>query len=125
MLIDYYFKWWYEMFVDYKEVGRRIAKRRKELKLKQSEVNELADLSDKYLSNIETGKSIPSIDVLMRICEAIQTTPDSILVGSTKRAVSSEKSEIFSEKFSTLSERNQKLVIHFMDWIAEEEKNNN
>lgn len=113
------------MFVDYKEVGRRIAKRRKELKLKQSEVNELADLSDKYLSNIETGKSIPSIDVLMRICEAIQTTPDSILVGSTKRAVSSEKSEIFSEKFSTLSERNQKLVIHFMDWIAEEEKNNN
>lgn len=113
------------MFVDYKEVGRRIAKRRKELRLKQSEVNELADLSDKYLSNIETGKSIPSIDVLMRICEAIQTTPDNILIGSTKSVVSSEKSKIFLEKFSMLSEKNQKLVIHFMDWIAEEEQNHN
>lgn len=113
------------MFVNYKEVGKRIAQRRKELKLKQCEVNELADLSDKYLSNIETGKSIPSIDVLMRICEAIQTTPDRILLGTTKNVISSEKSEVFSEKFAALSEKNQKMVLHFMDWIAEEEKNNN
>ena len=41
------------MDLDYKEIGKRIALRRKELGLKQSEVEERADLSQKYLSNIE------------------------------------------------------------------------
>ncbi len=111
------------MFVDYKEVGRRIALRRKDLKLKQSDVNELADLSDKYLSNIETGKSIPSIDVLMRICAAIRTTPDKILLGSGEYSAPQEEAQVFYEKFSRLSKKNRRLVIHFMDWIAEEENN--
>ena len=42
------------MYVDYKEVGKRIAARRKSLGLKQNAVNEAAGLSDKYLSNIKT-----------------------------------------------------------------------
>lgn len=35
------------MFVDYTEVGKRITKCRKELGMKQRQVNELAELSDK------------------------------------------------------------------------------
>ena len=70
------------MYVDYKELGKRIAKRRKELGLKQRQVNEMAELSDKYLSNIETARSIPSIDVLMRICGVLKVTPDYLLLGS-------------------------------------------
>ena len=72
------------MYVDYKEVGRRIASRRKELGLKQNKVNEMAGLSDKYLSNIETARSIPSIDVLMKICNSLDTTPDYLLIGTTE-----------------------------------------
>ena len=60
------------MYVDYKELGKRIAARRKALGLKQYQVNEMAELSDKYLSNIETARSIPSIDVLMKICDALE-----------------------------------------------------
>ena len=54
------------MYVDYKDLGKRIAKRRRELGLKQYQVSERAGLSDKYISCIETAKSIPSIDVLVR-----------------------------------------------------------
>ena len=49
------------MEINYEEIGKRIARRRKELGLKQSEVEEKADLSQKYLSNIERSISIPSI----------------------------------------------------------------
>ena len=45
------------MELDYTEIGRRIARRRKKLHLKQSDVEERADLSYKYLSNIERGIS--------------------------------------------------------------------
>ncbi|MCM1333530.1 MAG: helix-turn-helix domain-containing protein [Bacteroides sp.] len=70
------------MYVDYKELGARIAARRRELGLKQYQVSERAGLSDKYISCIETARSIPSIDVLMRICDALETTPDLLLLGA-------------------------------------------
>ena len=44
------------MYTDFKEIGRRIAARRKELGLRQGYVNEDAGLSDKYLSNIENAR---------------------------------------------------------------------
>ena len=73
------------MKLDYKEIGRRIARRRKQLGLKQAAVEELADLGDKYLSSIETGKSIPSTEVIMRLALALDTTPDEFLVGTARR----------------------------------------
>ena len=38
---------------------------------KQSEVEEKADLSYKYLSNIERSVSIPSLEVIMRLAAAL------------------------------------------------------
>ena len=51
------------MYMDYTEIGRRIAQKRRKLLLTQAEVEAKADLSPRYLSNIERGRSIPSIDV--------------------------------------------------------------
>ena len=52
------------MELDYKMIGKNIAKRRKALKLKQSEVEEKADIGYKYLSSIECGRTIPSTEVM-------------------------------------------------------------
>lgn len=46
------------MELDYSEIGKRIARRRKELGLKQTEVCERAGINDKYLSCIERATSI-------------------------------------------------------------------
>ena len=47
------------MKLDYKEIGRRIAHRRKQLGLKQATVEEMADIGEKYLSCIERATSTP------------------------------------------------------------------
>lgn len=70
------------MDLNYQEIGRRIARRRKKLGLKQSVVEERAGISYKYLSSIECGYSIPSIEVIMRLAIALDTTPDEFLVGT-------------------------------------------
>lgn len=67
------------MDLDYAMIGKRIARRRKQLGLKQAEVEELADIGNKYLSNIERGISIPSTEVIMRLAIALDTTPDAFL----------------------------------------------
>lgn len=73
-----------KMKIDYGLMGKRIAKRRKEMKMKQNVLAEKAEISNNYLSNIENGKSIPSLDVLMTICDCLNTTPDTILIGTAK-----------------------------------------
>ena len=72
------------MNLDYKEIGRRIAKRRKKLNLKQAVVEERADIGYKYLSSIERGLSIPSLEVVMRLAKDLDTTPDEFLVGTSR-----------------------------------------
>ncbi len=108
------------MYVDYKEVGKRIAARRKALGLKQSAVNEAAGLSDKYLSNIETARSIPSIDVLMRICAALDTTPDQILLGCVKEKEKANMNRLIIEKLDDLSGTKQNLVYKFIEILETE-----
>lgn len=107
------------MYVDYKEVGKRIATRRKSLGLKQSKVNEMAELSDKYLSNIETARSIPSIDVLMRICKALNTTPDYILLGATKNDDDLDTNILALEKLKKFSGKKKKIIYKFIDTLDE------
>ena len=108
------------MQVDYVALGKRIAKRRRALGLTQVQVNEAAGLSDKYLSNIETARSIPSIDVFMRICEALSVTPDYLLTGTLIKE-NADLSGIITDKMKSLSDKELKLLDSFADWIIENE----
>ena len=72
------------MELDYSEIGKRIARRRKELGLKQIEVCERAGINDKYLSCIERATSLPSLEVVLPLALALDTTPDEFLTGSNR-----------------------------------------
>ena len=109
------------MYVDYKEVGKRIAARRKALGLKQRHVNEMAELSDKYLSNIETARSIPSIDVLMRICSVLKTTPDELLIGAVTNRAEADLDPAICQKIAALDQKKKHFLYSFIDWLAENE----
>ena len=66
----------------YTEMGRRIKLRRKELKIKQSEMAEALNVSNNHISSIETGKQKPSLDIFISICEYLNVTPDYLLLGA-------------------------------------------
>ena len=101
--------------IDFELVGKRIAHRRKELKLTQWEVEEIADITQKYLSNLERASSGLSIDVLMCLCEALQVTPDYLLLGSTGYT-NPDANEIES-RVERMSPKQRGLALSLMDWI--------
>lgn len=107
------------MYINYKEVGKRIAKRRNCLGLKQAEANEMAELSDKYLSHIENARTVPSIDVLMKICSVLDTTPNHILLGTIENP--NNISENTLQKIKLLSEKQQNLLSAFIDILVEQD----
>lgn len=106
------------MYVDYKEVGKRIAAKRKELGLKQWQVNEMAGLSDKYLSNIERATSVMSVDVLMKLCHVLKTTPDYLLLGTTADSSPADYEQHLKHILCTMTPEKMKLVMSFIDWIS-------
>lgn len=108
------------MEIDYAQIGKRIAKRRRELGLKQRQVNEMTNLSDKYLSNIERASSIMSIDVLLRLCGALDITPNEILLGNNSQKEEDddeEKAEIINI-LSSLSPRQTDYALNFLKWLS-------
>lgn len=72
------------MDLDYTEIGKRVARRRKELGLRWVQVCEQAGINDKYLSCIGCATSIPSLEVIMKLALALETTPDEFLTGTVR-----------------------------------------
>ena len=107
------------MELDYQEIGRRIARRRKQLKLKQAETEERAGIAYKYLSNIERGVSIPSTEVIMRLSLALETTPDEFLVGTVRKQ--DERWKDVAEQLRTLNAKQLKLIESLIPWALEQE----
>lgn len=107
------------MNLDYSEIGRRIAKRRKQLNLKQSIVEERADIGYKYLSSIERGFSIPSLEVIMRLAKALDTTPDEFLVGTAR--VRGEAWRNTAEYLRTMNEKQLEMADSFLRWLLEQD----
>jgi transcriptional regulator with XRE-family HTH domain len=110
------------MGIDYEALGKRIAKRRKVLNLTQEDVAEAAGLSNNFISNIENNYSIPSIDSLLRICEAIDTTPNYLLLGSVSYSDAEEdlRNKI-SERLRLCSQKKLRMIERFVTWIIDED----
>lgn len=106
------------MELDYAEIGKRIARRRKELGLKQAEVCEKAEINDKYLSCIERAASIPSLDVVMRLAFALDTTPDEFLIGSTRRE--DDQWRDVAELLRNMNTKKLDLAKSFLSWLSEQ-----
>jgi len=105
--------------IDYKELGERIAKRRKVLNLTQDDVAEATGLSNNHISNIENNHSIPSIETLLKLCEALNITPDYLLLGIFRHTNDSLLSRI-NQKIKLCDEKKQELVDHFITWLVDE-----
>ena len=106
------------MDLDYSEIGKRIANRRKQLKLKQAEVEEKADIGYKYLSNIERGLSIPSTEVIMRLAMALETTPDEFLVGTARNT--GERWRGVAELLRDMDEKQLALAGSLLAWLRQQ-----
>ena len=62
-----------------RDIGSRIRDARKERKLDQADLAEKLNISMSHMSDIENGRTNFSIEVFMRITEALQVSADALL----------------------------------------------
>ncbi len=104
------------MQLDYTIIGKNIARRRRKLGFTQAEIEEKADLGQKYLSQIERAKSIPSIEVVMRLAAALDTTPDEFLVGAARNE--NEEWRSVAELLRKMDGKQLDLARSFLTWLT-------
>ena len=67
------------MNIDYQTLSKRISDLRRKKGLTQESLAEKTELSSNYISHIENSRSIPSLETLMKLCSALDITPDEVL----------------------------------------------
>ena len=65
--------------MDFKAGGRNLQRIRKQRKLTQEQLAELVGCTANTISRIECGSLFPALDTVITLCNALNTTADSIL----------------------------------------------
>lgn len=108
------------MTIDYELLGKRILQLRKSKNWTQEKLAEKSDLSNNYISNIENSYSIPSLETLMKLCSALDTTPDAILLG-TKIDTRDYLNDDISERISLCTPKQKRFILAMIDRLQKEE----
>ena len=82
------------MAIDYEKLGKRIKHFREQKGISQDELGNLVWVNNVHISNIETGKKAPSIDLLIELANALGISTEDLLVDSLIHSVSTADSEI-------------------------------
>ena len=81
------------------EIGQRITARRKQLRMTQEELSEMAGVTSQTISNAELGKKGLRPENIIRLCSAMEISPDYLLLGR----ISEDDMSVLNRKVSQLS----------------------
>lgn len=68
--------------INYTLVGRRLRTARKKREFTQERLAEMAEISPQHCSGIETGAAKVSLPALIKLCNALDITPNEVLMDS-------------------------------------------
>ena len=101
------------------DLAKRLLKIRKEKKLSQQQVAEIAGVHFTNVGKYERAEAVPSADVFNRIAKALEVSPDYLLNGNIQDKAKSNIKDvdllIQFEKVEKLSEKKKILVKEFLD----------
>ena len=84
------------LIFNFDKIGNKLLIIRKKAGMTQSEVAEIAGLSDRTYADIERGSVNMRIETILRICKALNITPDEILT-EENLSLTEEQSELLEQ----------------------------
>lgn len=99
-------------------IGENIKKERLKKGYTQAVLAEKADISTVHVSHIETGSVRMSLESLLNLCNALDTTPDYLLMGEYKISHARAKS-MLTEKLKDLTPDENRLLVEMADVLKE------
>ncbi len=110
------------MQVDYLLLGKRLAELRKKRGLTQERLAQSIDVTSIYISHIETCRSIPSLETVVKLCDALEVTPNELLLGIGVCS-SNYLSDDILQKLEQCTPAERRLISGFLDLLQAEREN--
>ena len=92
---------------------------RKKKGLTQSKLAEKAEISNNYVSNIENSHSIPSLETLVKICVALEITPNDLLLNISTESVNYSNNDI-ADLLGQCSSKEKRYIKGFIKVLISE-----
>ena len=92
-------------------IGNNLYKFRKSIGLTQAEVAEKADLSDRTYADIERGSVTMRVGSLLKICSALNITPNDILVSDSDPIITEKE---FVSLLKSCSSKEKETVLKLL-----------
>lgn len=99
-------------------IGKNIQRTRVNKGLTQAKLAEKVEVSINHISRIETGSGTMSLDSLIAISNALETTPDYLLMGEYN-ITPDRAALIISEKFQNLTQDEIAYILESVDLFQE------
>lgn len=111
--------------MDYKRLGKRLKEERlrKNGGMTQEQLAEITCLSSVFISHLETGTAKPSLESLVKICNALEITPDLLLYDSLYKSTEYIKDEI-AGLLKNCNESSLRLITKLIKSVLEEQESN-
>ena len=98
-------------YVDYSLLGQRVRRARKKAKLTQAKLAEKVGVSIPTISHIETGTNKVSLELFVSIANALNVTPDELILDSVPKLASMKDCTPAEYKILTDMLSNMKMLL--------------
>lgn len=107
-----------------KAIGGRIKKYRKQKGFTQAQLAEIIDISTIHMSHLETGSVAMSLECMIKVCNALEVSPDDLLIGEFELNNNATIKQL-AEITKNLSSDENKLLIDFAILLEKNKPNRN
>ena len=102
-----------------KGIGKRIRKLREEQGMTREELAVKAEITTKFLYEVESGKKGMSANNLYKIATALSSNCDYILLGRNRENTESKVEQLYSELLKGMTMEQRRIVIKILELLLE------
>ncbi len=110
------------------KIGKNLKLARNTANMTQAELAEEIEASVEHISNMERGQSYGSIEMVIKICNALNISANFLFEGSivnSQNTIDSIIDDDFAEKYLKLTPQNKKTINTIISALVNDQKNNN
>lgn len=107
--------------IDYELIGIRIKRRRGYMLMTQEDLANRIGYSKVHVSNVENAHNIPSLEIIIKIAQVLETTPDEFLLG-LRREKDSNYLDAVAQRMRLCAETDQEILGGMVDLFVEKRK---
>ena len=101
-----------------KRLGRKIREKRKQSGLTSQQLADLCHVHDGYIRQLESGKKVPSMPLLLSLCDELETSPNYLL----EYAEAGDDKQLLNRLYKLSPEQKNTMICMLDAYITYEEK---